>query len=586
MVGLLQALEAIEIDLPSEDRPLSFDVLRKVLRRFPKEEGGFFSTAQLIAGFRRFHQDAALSLTEPEFLSLLRFRRTRTGSGVAPVAVFTKPFPCPGQCVFCPNDVRMPKSYLSDEPGAQRAEDNRFDPFRQTWNRLLALHATGHCVSKVELIVLGGTWTFYPIEYQRWFIKRCFDALNKFDAQRPLSPPVIDRTTDEPAPRSGPDPCDRYNKRVLRAALDRPMRGDRETATWQQVQRAHRTNEGALQRCVGLSIETRPDEIDLDVAISLRRLGATKVQIGIQSLDDRILRQNKRGHDVQTTRAALTWLRRLGFKLQAHWMPNLVGATPQSDREDFERLFEDLAIRPDELKAYPCSLVENTDLMRLYEGGSWRPYRPGELVDVLSFAMERTPRYTRLTRMIRDIPATDIVAGSRIGNLREIVERRLEEHGIRSQEIRGRELRKPEQPAGPLIERETSYDTASSKEVFLEYVTPADRLAGFLRLSLPSQPGPIDELHSSALIREVHVYGTALALGSRTDAASQHRGLGRQLIERAARCAREHGFTRLSVISAVGTRNYYRRLGFDDGPLYQHRMIETGRQLPRPLSRA
>ena len=563
IIGIIRAIDALAKDPRIPAGPLPFETLRPILRRFPKDGGGFFATAQLIAGFRAFRLEAAVSLTEAEFLSRLRFRSTRTGSGVAPVAVFTKPFPCPGRCIFCPNDVRMPKSYLSDEPGAQRAEDNRFDPYRQTWTRLHALHATGHCVEKVELILLGGSWTFYPEGYQRWFVKRCFDALNQFDGNQRFD---LERTHVVSPPR----PCrsgESYNKRVG------GVLPSCEDASWSELEEAQRKNENARQRCVGLSVETRPDQIGLQSATTLRRLGVTKVQVGVQSLDDRVLELNRRGHDVATTRAAITLLRRFGFKIHAHWMPNLLGSSALQDLQDFDRLFDDATMRPDELKIYPCSLIENAELIGFFDCGAWSPFGFDELVSVLAYAMHRTPRYARLTRVIRDIPATHIVAGNRVGNLREVVDTRLESAGIRCREIRNRELRRRAGSSDRLVFRCTRYDASVTEECFFEWVTTNDQIAAFLRLSLPKGLAPIGELQGSALIREVHVYGPATAIGTRTRAASQHRGLGRELIERAHEEARLRGFGRLSVISAIGTKSYYRSLGFEDGELYQHRPL-------------
>ncbi len=575
MIGVLRALDALLRDPSTPAGPLPFDLLRQVLRRFPRDGGGFFSTSQLLAGFRAFHEEAGIEVSEEAFVGRLRFRPTRTRSGVAPVAVFTKPYPCPGKCVFCPNDVRMPKSYLSDEPGAQRAEDNQFDPYWQTWMRLAALHATGHPIHKVELIILGGTWSFYAPAYQRWFVRRCFDALNDFDG------------SSEPKSRPAPNPFETlsrhvdgrtlkksYNQQVsgrLREVYGGQLVSEEEQAGWDDIEQAHERNETAHHRCVGLVVETRPDEIDVDCATNLRRLGVTKVQLGIQSLNDAVLLANKRGHDSDCTREAASLLRRFGFKIQAHWMPNLLGSTPVDDRCDYDELFTDPALRPDELKIYPCSLVESAELMQFHESGQWRPYSREELLGVLSHALRTTPRYCRLSRVVRDIPGTDIVRGSRNGNLRETVEARLQDRGIRRRDIRSREVRGSAVDPQTLSLRRTHYPTASGEELFLEWVTPQDRIVGFLRLFLPREPAPLAELRSSALIREVHVYGLALNLGTRDAEAAQHRGLGRALIEQASHAAAEAGFDRVSVISAIGTRPYYRALDFEDGPLYQHK---------------
>ncbi len=544
--------------------------LQRVLRRYPKNGRGLFSKSELVRGFRRFRNRLGPSLDGDALLERLRMKPVRTMSGVAPVTILTKPFPCPGRCIFCPSDVRMPKSYLSDEPGAQRAAQHQFDPYLQTLSRLHAYHNNGHRTDKVELIILGGTWSSYPEAYQIWFVKRCFDAMNDFSGESaaPLAPtePVIDfRLLEE---RIDGQSIDRsYNQVVSDFAEGAVI--DHETATWSKLEELQRVNEGVRTRCVGLVVETRPDHLTLDEALRMRRLGATKVQIGYQSLSDRVLALNKRGHDVAATREAMRVLRRVGFKIHAHWMPNLYGSDPAADLLDYERIFEDQDLRPDELKIYPCSLIESAELMAFYKRGEWRPYEHDELLRVLTRCMHRTPRYCRLTRVIRDIPGTDIVDGNRVTNFRELAERELQQLGMASAEIRAREIRDLEIVSSDLSLETTEYDTAIGREQFLEFVTAEDRIAGFLRLSLPAEPVPIPEIRDSAMIREVHVYGGLVGLGRRRQGLPQHLGLGRRLVAEAERRAAAAGYPNLAVISSVGTREYYRRLGFQDGSLYQ-----------------
>jgi elongator complex protein 3 len=528
----------------------------------------------------------------------------RTLSGVTPVTVLTKPYPCPGRCIFCPNNLRMPKSYIANEPGAQRAEDNGFDPYLQTWNRLAAYREIGHPVEKVELIVLGGTWSFHPEAYQRWFVKRCFEALSDFGAgvdargQAGQAPAYFRELAArvegaeglggaeglEGAERAeGLGEADGvegveaasggYNRILGEFLAERHGEGllhASEAASWAELEEAQRKNEAAGARCVGLSVETRPDCVCEPEALRLRRLGVTKVQVGIQSVSERVLALNRRGHDVAATRRALALLRRMGFKIQAHWMPNLHGSTPAQDVADFARLFDDAGLRPDELKIYPCVLIPSAGLMELYERGEWRPYPEQELLEVLMACLEATPAYCRLTRVIRDFSAGDIAAGSKTTNLREVAERRLREQGRCCQEIRSREIRADPFEVETLGLSELAYETSVGEERFLQFTTPEGRLVAFLRLLLPSTPAPLAELEGSALIREVHVYGATLALGHRGGPEPQHLGLGRRLIDQAAAQARRAGFPNLAVISAVGTREYYRTLGFRDAPLYQH----------------
>jgi elongator complex protein 3 len=549
--------------------------LDQILKRYPRGGTGLFSRSEIIAGYRCFGADRLGELDETEFIERLRLRPIRTLSGVTPVTVLTKPYPCPGKCIFCPNDIRMPKSYLADEPGAQRAEDNAFDPYLQTWNRLDAYRNMGHPVAKVELIVLGGTWSFYPEIYQVWFVKRLFDAMNDFGAGidgRATAGAAPSRFR-EPAPaRFGADAS--YNQIVsglLQRDLDGELLHGSEAARWEELEAAMRINETAECRNVGLVFETRPDHVSDAEVSRMRRLGATKVQIGLQSLSDEILAANHRGCDVASARSALRRLRGAGFKLHVHWMPNLLGGTPKTDTADFLHLFADPDFRPDELKIYPCSLVETAELMDHYKSGAWQPYSHEELVELLVACLEATPIYCRVTRVIRDFSSHDIKAGNRVANLREVAESELRRRGGRCRDIRGREIRATQFDSEELDLREHAFETSIGTEVFLEFATPDDRLVAFLRLSLPSEPLSISELRYSALIREVHVYGGSLGLGRRAANRAQHLGLGKRLIERAAKLAQDAGLPDLAVISAVGTRAYYRNLGFTDGALYQHR---------------
>jgi len=571
LVAIIDAIAA-----ESDPDPRAID---QILKKYPRGGTGFFSRSEIIAGFRSFGLTRRRDLDEEAFVERLRLRPVRTLSGVTPVTVLTKPYPCPGRCIFCPNDVRMPKSYLSDEPGAQRAEDNRFDPYLQTWNRLRAYQGMGHPVAKVELIVLGGTWSFHPEVYQVWFVKRCFDALNDFGKG-------VDRCADAgaalvrfrelPARLDGRKPDASYNQLVgglLREAHGSALLHSSERASWAELEAAHLVNETASCRSVGLVVETRPDHISPEEVRRIRRLGGTKVQIGLQSLSDRVLELNRRGCDVAASRRALHLLRGAGFKLHVHWMPNLLGSSAQQDADDFARLFDDPDFRPDELKLYPCSLIESAELMGNYERGEWRPYAHDELVELLAGCLERTPSYCRLTRVIRDFSSRDIVVGNQLTNLREVAEDRLRARGGSCRDIRAREIRGLGFAVEGLRLNDQRYRTSIGEEHFLEFATPDDRLVAFLRLSLPDAPPADPELRASALIREVHVYGDSLGLGRRTQGSAQHMGLGKRLIDRAAQLARDARFADLAVISAVGTRVYYRSLGFSDGDAYQHRSL-------------
>ncbi len=512
LLRLIAAVAALRAARPPD--------LARLLRRYPRTNGQF-SKDQLVTAYHHFCETGQLHF-DPEVLRRLQMKPTRTVSGVATVTVLTKPFPCPGECIFCPTDVRMPKSYLHDEPGAIRAEYHGFDPYYTTHSRLRALRNIGHATDKIELLILGGTWSYYPEDYQAWFVQRCLDALNDVE--------------------SG------------------------------SLEEAQRINETAAQRNVGLVIETRPDYIDAAEVRRLRRLGVTKVQIGAQSCDDRILELNKRGHTVEQTRQAVTLLRAAGFKIQLHWMPNLLGATPAGDRIDYQRLWNDPGLRPDELKIYPNALVREAELVQWYDRGEFTPYTDEELIDLIADCKVITPEYARLNRIIRDIPKDHIVAGSTVSNLREVIKRKLAAEGRACRCIRCREVRGESADVVETI-HSIVYETLGGHELFLSFDTADGKLAGFLRLSLPivetAALTGIDELQGAAIIREVHVYGPVVELGrSGRGKQAQHSGLGGQLLREAENRAQAAGYDRLAVISAIGTRAYYLKQGFERGELY------------------
>ncbi|PIY80811.1 MAG: histone acetyltransferase [Candidatus Pacebacteria bacterium CG_4_10_14_0_8_um_filter_42_14] len=584
-VSLLQEIFA--------EKSFSLEKFATIKKKFTKDNGDLFSKSALLKVFREFAGKKGLPELSEETVSKLRMKPIRTSSGVAPVTVLTKPFPCPGKCIFCPSDIRMPKSYLADEPGAQRAERNYFDPYLQTFNRLTALHDIGHPTSKVEIIVLGGTWSFYPEEYQIWFIRGCFRALNDFGEKISGCDEIIanyEKMEKQLVNALGTDPA--KNKQKLKAfELDGAKKSKSynqtvselyvgpeklaglsqyRSSTWDDLKQEQVRNENSKVRNVGLVIETRPDSISEEEVIRVRRLGCTKTQIGIQSLQDTVLEKNHRGHDVAATREAIKLLRQAGFKIHAHWMANLYGSNPEKDIEEYGQLFSDPDFCPDELKIYPCSLIQSAELMQYYEDGRWQPYTDEELLNVVSHALIHTPEYCRLTRVIRDIPSQDIVVGNMKTNFREIATKHVELKPHEFSDIRSREVRSAVVSREDLVLKTFCYKTNIGQEIFLQFVTKENQIAGFLRLSLPSEKSFIKELENEATIREVHVYGQLVAVGTHQSGKSQHLGLGGELMDAAKDMARDSGYKTLAVISAIGTREYYRKRGFVDGELYQH----------------
>lgn len=570
---------------------------------------------------------------ERELLRAIRIKPRRTASGVATITVITKPWPCSGDCVFCPSDLRMPKSYLHDEPACARAEQNRFDPYLQVSSRLTALSQMGHATDKIELIVLGGTWTDYPEDYQVWFMSELFRALNDDAVADEAANPMLRRSCGrggaEAAMRAVPDGClprgvaarrARYRecflakdaealaqrRAELQAGIDAGHGGGRgrynaavkelygagsawgramswQSGSWEELERQQRVNERARHRVVGLVIETRPDAVTARSLRTIRRLGCTKVQMGVQSIDQRVLDVNERRVDVERMEEAFALCRLFGFKIHAHFMVNLLGSTPAADKADYLRFVGPGPFQPDEVKLYPCALIEGTRLVGRHKSGEWEPYTEDELLDVLAADIVATPAFCRVSRMIRDFSSNDIVAGNKKPNLRQMVERRLSETGqVRVREIRYREIGSDAPDLAELELDVVSYTTPTSEERFLQWVTPEGKIAGFLRLSLPDQRFVVECMKRygddapvgprEAMIREVHVYGVAARVGQE-GVAAQHRGLGRALVARACELALEAGFGRINVISAVGTREYYRSLGFLDHGLYQQKAL-------------
>ena len=539
---------------------------------------------------------------EERFIRSVRMKPRRTASGVATITVITRPHTCSSNCIYCPCDLRMPKSYLANEPACQRAELTFFDPYVQVAARLQALHQMGHSTDKVELIVLGGTWSDYPESYQYWFIKELFRALNEWpDAPQHIqerldwytsfglqnSEEALSSFVAEQQAAVFEDTAT-YNQafhKLYDTSQPHQSAWSQMQSTYDQLVEQQHVNETAAARVVGLVIETRPDTITPDNLRMFRQLGCTKIQIGIQSTHQEILDANKRQMSVAQIKRAFSLIRLYGFKIHSHLMVNLLGATPEADKQDFKTFVTDPGFLPDEIKLYPCALVSGTQLVQKYREGAWQPYAKDELVDVLVQDVLNTPPYVRISRMIRDISATDILVGNKHTNLRQMVEQELaaEDVANRVQEIRFREINQQQVRAAELTLQDFAYTTAVSDEHFLQWVTTDNKIAGFCRLSLPHWDKltsgacdvSADELlvqPGQAMIRELHVYGQALSLGSEGMSA-QHQGLGQKLLAKASSIAADAGYTSLNVISSIGTRAYYRAQGFTDAGLYQQKAL-------------
>lgn len=556
--------------------------------------------------------------TANKLLKALQIKPRRTASGVATITIMTKPWPCASACIYCPNDIRMPKSYLSDEPVCQRAEYAFFDPYLQVISRLRALKQMGHPTDKIEIIILGGTWSDYTQEYQIWFVKQVFLALNDSqflkddDNFENVSDPNNPFAVINNSPKVQSEAMDietnyiklgvERERNILKAKFAQTQKAIDEnnlsyndafqkmytkseiwqnisqfqTASLDELYQQQCRNETSKHRVVGLVIETRPDSITSENLKLIRELGCTKIQMGIQSLAQNVLDLNERKISISKIAESFALLRLYGFKIHIHFMVNLYGSNCQNDKDDYKMLVTDERFKPDEIKLYPCVLVKGTILEKLHADGKWKPYTEEELVDVLVYDTLITPNYARISRMIRDISAHDIVAGNKKSNLRQVVENKITQNNELVSEIRYREVSVNNLKNSILKLDITHYDTQAADEYFLQWVDQNMTIAGFLRLSLPKTDDKIfiglpDAINAdNAMIREVHVYGKVANLNSTSEGA-QHQGLGRKLIEKACIIAKENGYQKINVISAIGTKEYYRKLGFKDVHLYQQK---------------
>ncbi len=456
----------------------------------------------------------------------------RTISGVTPVAVMTQPLRCPGQCIYCPTYSATPQSYTPESPAVLRGKKCGYDAGKQIELRLKALSDMGHPTDKIELIIMGGTFLAYPKDYQYRFIKDCFDALN-----------------------------------------------GKESAT---LEEAKLFNETAEHRCTGLCIETRPDWCGQEEIDRMLNFGTTRVELGVQTLDDEIYRLVKRGHKVEDVVKATTLLKEHGFKVHYHWMPGLPGSTPEEDLELSGQLFSDARFRPDGLKLYPTMVIEGTELERWYRDKRYQPYDDDTMINLISHIKSIVPRYVRISRVLRDIPAKFIMGGLK-DSLRDVVRQRMKQQSIECQCIRCREYGHRSKNGWEIGEPrlvKMDYEASGGKEIFLSFEDEKGTLFGLLRLRIQSKP--IASLGQKtngnlAIIRELHVYGHEVSLKQQDPTAAQHKGLGKALLREAERIAcEEFQAPQMVVLSGVGAKEYYRsEFGYNSQGDYMVKSLPT-----------
>ena len=533
------------------------------------------SKAEILALYRELVAEGVEDVNLLAEMSMRKIK-TKSNSGVAVVSLLTKPFPCPGRCTYCPTEENMPKSYLSKEPAAARALMNDFDPYLQITNRLKALEMNGHPIDKIEMIVIGGTWSFYHPVYQEEFLIGCYRACNDYGKESS----VFSSSALSSLPKGHQSSV---NTEISRRPEDR----------LEYLLKLQDENERAKCRIIGLSIETRPDYItDFEIE-RLRALGVTKVEIGVQHLDDDVLKLTKRDMKIARVKRATEKLRNAGFKMVYHMMPNLHGSTPERDAAMFGELFSGEDFQPDMLKIYPCMVLEHSELYETWKQGGFTAYTDEELVEVVRGAKKFVPPYVRILRVYRDIPASYVKAGSTISNLRQVMDDDMKKNGWQCKCIRCREIREGEVNPEDFTLSRIEYRTKTGLELFLSFesdarseentrsglqavsprpdlvfspnLAPRTRLAAFTRLRLPDKHGEnalLPVLRGAALIRELHTYGRHTAVGD-AGKQSQHVGFGRRLLAEAERIAKDAGYSKLSVISGIGVREYYRKLGYN-----------------------
>jgi elongator complex protein 3 len=456
------------------------------------------------------------------FAPNLRLKKVRSISGVNVIGVMSSPRGCPhGRCVFCPVERGFPMSYTSGEPAAMRGRQFGYDPFKQITSRLDQLEAIGHEPSKVELVIQGGTFLAAPLEYQEEFVKRCLDALNRVDS----------------------------------STLD----GAKMRSEFSEI------------RNVGLTVETKPDWCKQPHVDQMLKFGVTRVEIGVQVIDDGVYALTNRGHNVNDVVEAFQVSRDAGLKIVAHMMPGLPGSDFQKDLESFRLLFQDPRFRPDMIKIYPCLVMEGTELYEWWKKRVYEPYDTEQAAELIAQVKEFIPPWVRIMRVHREFPVRLIVAGVKKGNLRELALRKLHDRGktcrcIRCREVGHRTLKEEIVVDPARVEMKVvEYDASGGHEAFISVEDlETDSLIGYLRLRLPSVEAHRPEIdRSTAIIRELHVYGSEVPVGRRYVGAWQHSGYGKELLEKAELQARNAGAHRIFVLSALGTKAYYKRSGYD-----------------------
>lgn len=505
-------LELNKINAPSDDILLNFQ--RKYAKQY---QSNFIPKDKLVKLYHEMVNNNTIEHNE-KLLNVLKMKSTRSNSGIASISVLTKPGVCSGSCLYCPNEENVPKSYLSSEPAVMRAIACNYHPYKQVKMRISALQATGHVTGKISMRIVGGTWSDYNKQYQTWFIKELFRACNDYEES------------------------EKRNNLTLE--------------NYQNI------NETAKNRIVELSVETRQDKINPQSLSRMRKLGITKVELGVQSTDEDVLNHNNRNINSKQTESATQLLKDFGFKVSYQMMLNLYKSSPEKDVESFKKIFYDDKYCPDHLKIYPLALVKNCELYQKYLQGDFKPYSEKVLINTISKIKNFIPIYCRVERVIRDIPAEKIICGgAKTSNLRQNIHQYMVENNLKCSCIRCREIKNNKLKSEPQI-YVFHYNASGNDEYFIS-IESKDRkfLIGFCRLRLNKKPTHLLD-KKYAMIREIHIYGQTLNPGDQSKNAYQHLGYGRQMLNLAENISRKKGYKVMMIIAGVGVRQYFKKFGY------------------------
>ncbi len=510
------------------NREKTLESLAKIKRETAKKHKiSSPSNVELIQVYHKLVKNKTIQ-KNPLLEQILRKRKIRSLSGVVVVSVLTKPYPCPEKCIYCPEEKGLPKSYLSGEPAVERAKRNKFNPYLQVKDRIKSLEIQGHPTDKIELRIIGASFSNYPKKYQEWFVKECFRAANDFS---------------------------------------------KKTKIKLNLEKEQKKNEKAKHRIVGISVETRPDLIDKKEILYLRKLGVTLVELGVQTIYDEILKFCQRGHTLEKTIQATEFLKNAGFKIMYQIMPNLPGSDLKKDFLMAKEIFANPDFKPDWLKIYPCLVCKNTKLYQLWKQGEYQPHTDKELIELLIKIKEILPYWVRMARLFRDIPAEKIEAGSKISNIRQVIQKKMAQRGKTCHCIRCREIRERYDPQEKVHLFRQDYNASQGREIFLSYENKQrTKLYSMLRLRIQKEKGLYP-----AMIRELHTFGQMAAVAQKS-LSPQHKGLGKKLMKEAERITqKEFKVKKIAVISGVGVRGYYRKLGYGLKNTYMIKYLEQGR---------